>query len=144
MADAPATGDPTALKQFATINREVKTVQATLRKRIDSQNAGFTLIELLIVIVILGILAAIVVFAVGTATTDSKKSACQADKKTLGVALEAYKAKAGTYPAAQTAASNAALVPTYMRTWPGSSDGTTTTFATTAAGDITVGGSTTC
>jgi type II secretion system protein G len=119
-------------------------VNAKLRKRISKQDAGFTLIELLIVIVILGILAAIVVFAVGTATTDSKKSACQADKKTLGVALEAYKAKTGAYPTAQTAASNALLVTAYMRTWPGSSDGTTTIFATDSSGNITVSGTTTC
>jgi general secretion pathway protein G len=122
----------------------VKTVQATLRKRIDSQNAGFTLIELLIVIVILGILAAIVVFAVGTATSDSKVSACKADKKTLGVALEAYKANTGGYPATdQTAASHALLVTAYMRTWPGSSDGTTTIFSTTG-GTVNVSGTTTC
>jgi len=89
---------------------------------------GFTLIELLIVIVILGILAAIVVFAVGTATSDSKKSSCQADKKTLSVALEAYKAKVGTYPAtAQSSATND-LVPDYVKTWPGGAD-----YAFTAA-----------
>ncbi|MDQ1686646.1 MAG: ral secretion pathway protein [Frankiaceae bacterium] len=110
----------------------------------SARDEGFTLIELLIVIVILGILAAIVVFAVGSATSDSKLSACKADKKTLGVALEAYKAKVGTYPAAQSASSNALLVPGYMRTWPGSSDGTTTIFATDATGAITVTGSTTC
>jgi prepilin-type N-terminal cleavage/methylation domain-containing protein len=74
-------------------------VNAKLRNRINkNEEAGFTLIELLIVIVILGILAAIVVFAVGTATTDSKASACKADKKTVQVAAEAYKAKKGGYP----------------------------------------------
>ena len=60
---------------------------------------GFTLIELLIVIVVLGILASIVVFAVGNATDDAKESSCDADVKTLEVALEAYKAQHdGDYP----------------------------------------------
>ena len=35
---------------------------------------GFTLIELLIVIIVLGILAAIVVFAVGSTKSDAAKS----------------------------------------------------------------------
>jgi general secretion pathway protein G len=118
----------------------VKSVQATLRKRINSQNAGFTLIELLIVIVILGILAAIVVFAVGTATTDSKLSSCKADRKTLNVALEAYKAKVGTYPTtAQTSTANV-LTPTYIKTWPG---GASYSFSVDTAGVVTPGAGTT-
>jgi general secretion pathway protein G len=60
---------------------------------------GFTLIELLIVIVILGILAAVVVFAVGGITDKGTTSACKADKKTYEVAVEAYYAQEGAYPA---------------------------------------------
>src|SRR4051812_45241975 len=72
---------------------------------------GFTLIELLIVIVILGILATVVVFAVGGITDRGKKSACSADKKTLEVAVEAYNAQNGFYPTTQTQ-----LTPSFMRT----------------------------
>src|SRR5438132_3572297 len=61
---------------------------------------GFTLIELLIVIVILGILAAIVVFAVGTTSASSVQAACHADGKSLETALESYKAQTGAFPAA--------------------------------------------
>jgi general secretion pathway protein G len=60
------------------------------------QDEGFTLIELLIVIVILGILAAVVVFAVGGITDRGQESACDADFKTLEVAYEAYVAQWGT------------------------------------------------
>jgi general secretion pathway protein G len=59
---------------------------------------GFTLVELLIVIVILGILAGIVVFAVGNLTSDAKTSACSTEKSMVNTALEAYKAKKGAYP----------------------------------------------
>ena len=55
--------------------------------------SGFTLIELLIVIVILGVLAGIVVFAVGAFNNDGKKSACQSDQKNVEIASEAYFAK---------------------------------------------------
>ena len=60
---------------------------------------GFTLIELLIVIVILGILAAVVVFAVGGITDKGNKSACKADAKTVEVASEAYYAQSNSYAA---------------------------------------------
>jgi prepilin-type N-terminal cleavage/methylation domain-containing protein len=59
---------------------------------------GFTLIELLIVIVILGILATVVVFAVGGITDRGGDSACKADRATLEVAVEAYYAQNGSYP----------------------------------------------
>jgi prepilin-type N-terminal cleavage/methylation domain-containing protein len=63
------------------------------------QDSGFTLIELLIVIVILGVLSAIVVFAVGSTGKNAAAAACQTDTKTVETAVEAYKAEVTTYPA---------------------------------------------
>ncbi len=60
---------------------------------------GFTLIELLIVIVILGILATVVVFAVGGITDRGEENACKTDKRTLETAIEAYRAQNTGYPA---------------------------------------------
>jgi general secretion pathway protein G len=82
-------------------------MQATLerlraRREKMGDEGGFTLIELLIVIVILGILAAIVVFAVQNLTGQSKTASCQAQVKTVETAQETYKAQVGVYPAAYT------------------------------------------
>lgn len=59
---------------------------------------GFTLIELLVVIVILGVLAAVVVFSVRGVTNDSEENACLQEKRTLETAVEAYYAKEGSFP----------------------------------------------
>ena len=59
--------------------------------------SGFTLIELLIVIVILGVLAGIVVFAVSAFNNDGVAAACKSDAKNVEVASEAYYAKKGTW-----------------------------------------------
>jgi general secretion pathway protein G len=60
---------------------------------------GFTLIELLIVIIVLGILAAIVVFAVGATRKDSVAAACKTDFKSVELSAEASNTKMGIYPA---------------------------------------------
>lgn len=72
-----------------------------LRAARRNQN-GFTLTELLIVIVILGVLAGIVVFAVAGITDRGTKSACQADVRTVQTAVEAYHAEKNAYPATIT------------------------------------------
>jgi general secretion pathway protein G len=65
------------------------------------QDKGFTLVELLIVIVILGILATVTVFAVTGITDKGKTSACKADLKTIQTAEEAYSANHGNYTSLQ-------------------------------------------
>lgn len=66
--------------------------------------AGFTLIELLVVIVILGILSAIVVFAVSGISDRGQTAACQADKNALDTAEEAFYAKSTPSPTYTTEA----------------------------------------
>lgn len=90
-----------------------------------SEERGFTLIELLIVIVILGILAAIVVFAIGKTRSDSVASSCKTDFKSVELSAEAIKTKMGKYPAAQADLVSGAITPdngALLKTYPSSSD----------------------
>ena len=100
------------------------------------EESGFTLIELLIVIVILGILAAIVVFSVSGITDRGKSSACKSDVATVTTAAEAYYAatlpgSTPSYPQPDNAAALAALVPKFLHSFPSdvtyTSDGLTFT-----------------
>jgi general secretion pathway protein G len=63
---------------------------------VERKDKGFTLVELLIVIVILGILATVTVFAVRGITDKGQESACAADQKTLETAVESWYAQNGT------------------------------------------------
>ncbi|MBX3313994.1 MAG: prepilin-type N-terminal cleavage/methylation domain-containing protein [Actinobacteria bacterium] len=74
---------------------------------------GFTLIELLVVIVILGILAAVVVFAVSGINDRGQESACVTEARTVRTAQEAYYAENGTY-----AVAGAGLVPGFLSKTP--------------------------
>ena len=100
-------------------------VLRTLNKRLEEsrRDGGFTLIELLIVIVILGVLAGIVVFAVQAFNDNGKVSACKADKKNVEIAAEAFYAQSNP---AICPASIAALVPKYLKEVPGTANYTIT------------------
>ncbi|MBV9922660.1 MAG: prepilin-type N-terminal cleavage/methylation domain-containing protein [Pseudonocardia sp.] len=68
-----------------------------LRDRKETGEGGFTLVELLIVIVILGILAAIVVLAIGGLKGSSQKAACNSEGQTIATAEDAAFASTGAY-----------------------------------------------
>lgn len=66
----------------------------------NSKRRGFTIVELLIVIVVIGILAAITIVAYGGIQSRARDSARKADISTLKKALEIYKLDNGRFPAA--------------------------------------------
>jgi prepilin-type N-terminal cleavage/methylation domain-containing protein len=74
------------------------------------RDRGFTLVELLIVIVILGVLSTVTVFAVSGITSRGETARCAADKRTIEVAVESYYANENRWPATV-----GALVPGYIR-----------------------------
>ena len=65
------------------------------------RQGGFTLVELLIVVIILGILAAVVIPQFSSAASESKESAVASNLATIRQAIEMYKIQHGdNYPSA--------------------------------------------
>ena len=112
-----------------------------MRQRIAAVRAsdsGFTLIELLIVIVILGVLSGVVVFAVQAFNNDGKAAACKADIKNVEIASEAYYAKNASAYAADIPALVAAH---YLKEAPSTTNGYTINYAAgVVTGTLTGGG----
>ena len=67
-------------------------------KKLLRNQAGFTLVELMIVIVIVGILAAVAVPIYQSNITKAKMSECDATLGTIRTALRIYYAEHGNYP----------------------------------------------
>jgi general secretion pathway protein G len=87
------------------------------RRHKTSAAAGFTLIELLIVIVVLGVLAGTVIFALDGVNSSAAVASCNSDAKSVETAVAAYEAQVGTAPP-----DIGALAPTYLHTVPSSSN----------------------
>ncbi|MDA8271807.1 MAG: type II secretion system protein [Actinomycetota bacterium] len=90
------------------------------RAALPEGESGFTLIELLIVIVVLGILAAVVVFALGGVTGKSALSACEADGTTIETAIAAFNANNPGVPVtkADLLPGTSGLGGPYIQSWP--------------------------
>lgn len=114
-----------------------------------TKDDGFTLVELLITIVILGILAAVVLFGIVNFQLNAKKSACASDVSTVTSAASAYLAAPGA-PATIPGATSTDRITTLTTAKYLSADVTTTngyTIALAADGTVSVtvtGGGTSC
>lgn len=90
------------------------------------KDRGFTIVELLIVIVVIGILAAITIVAYNGVQNRAKTTSAQSTAQTVAKKIEAYNAEETGYPLLSTALTNAATTKTYYLTG--------VTFGTPASG----------
>lgn len=77
---------------------------------------GFTLIEVLVVLAIVGVLAALLLYAVSEARKAARRAACANNLRQFGVALAQYSARSNVYPSGGTWAGysvHAALLPEF-------------------------------
>jgi general secretion pathway protein G len=80
---------------------------------------AFTLIELLLVLVILGILAAIVVPKFSGRTEQARQTAAQSQIATFGTALDAFEVDTGFYPKGKNGLLDLVQQPRDAQTWKG-------------------------
>ncbi len=67
----------------------------------NKKRKGFTLIEIMVVVVILGLLAALVVPRIGPQVAEAQRTAARTQIRSLEDALEMYNANNGFYPTTQ-------------------------------------------
>lgn len=89
----------------------------TSNRRRGRAAAGFTLIELLLVMVILGILAAVVVPKLVGRTDQAKIAAAQTDISNLSSALDAYEIDNGSFPTTEQGLNALVENPGGLSTW---------------------------
>jgi prepilin-type N-terminal cleavage/methylation domain-containing protein len=98
------------------VNRKIR-----VRRTREIMDDGFTLIELLIVIVVLGILAAVVIFALGNITGKTAVASCQADGATVSTAMQAFKTENPGVTVTQVLLTNGTDGGPYIQSWPANS-----------------------
>ena len=71
------------------------------KKILMRRRSGFTLIEIMVVVVILGLLAALVVPRIGPQVAEAQRTAAATQIKSMEDALEMYRMHNGFYPSTQ-------------------------------------------
>jgi general secretion pathway protein G len=87
-------------------------------RRRAAQHA-FTLVELLLVLVILGVLAAIVVPKFAGRTEQAREASARTQISNFGVALDAYEVDTGSYPKGKNGLNSLISAPSDVQNWKG-------------------------
>ena len=97
----------------------MKMPPASLSGRFPASSRGFTLIELLLVLVILGILAAIVVPKFSGRTEQARLTAAKAQIANFGTVLDTFEVDNGYYPKGRNGLQDLVVQPRDARNWNG-------------------------
>ncbi|HHH76604.1 MAG TPA: prepilin-type N-terminal cleavage/methylation domain-containing protein [Phycisphaerae bacterium] len=89
----------------------------------NRKNEAFTLVEILIVVIILGILAAIVIPQFTSAADDAQNSRLASDRQAVRAQIELFKCEHGYYPG-YVAASDSYVAANFVTDLTGTSTGT--------------------
>ena len=87
--------------------------------RPSRRRSGFTLIELLLVLVILGVLAAIVVPKFAGRTEQAREAAAKTQLSTFGTVLDAFEVDNGYYPKGKSGLNDLVAAPRDAKNWRG-------------------------
>jgi len=97
----------------------MKLSNSNKNRNLRSHSQGFTLVELLLVLVILGILAAIVLPKFGKRTLQAQMAATQTQIASFKTALDAYEVDNGFYPKGKSGLMDLIQQPRDAQNWRG-------------------------
>lgn len=98
---------------------KIITRNTTPESRPSRRRSGFTLIELLLVLVILGVLAAIVVPKFAGRTEQAREAAAKTQLSTFGTVLDAFEVDNGYYPKGKSGLNDLVAAPRDAKNWRG-------------------------
>jgi len=90
-----------------------------MKERIKRGGKGFTLVEILVVIIIIGLLAALVGPKLFGKVAGAKQKAAKAQIELFGTALDAFRLDVGRYPTTEEGLKALREIPSGVENWRG-------------------------